>query len=354
MRAKSLILLVIALGCGMIAAVGVSKAVMDKGPAQQVEASVEIFVAVKDLQQGEKITAENVKLEKWPKNRVPEGATFNLEQVENWYTKNQLFAGEPILEKKIEETSNSFSTNVPKGYRIFDIAGGGGYIKPGDHVDILGTFKSGGRNSVSEIRTVMRNVKVHGINGSTLREAEEDEKGRASRTTTFQLLVKESQLEALTLAKALGTLQLNLRPFDEDENSDNGEEFLSWIKSSAPVDQEAAEVAEPTPTLTSTFGGMQQQPKAEPKNTLTIISGDSIKQYEWTKANELPREVNNQPAAPTGSQIPAFGQAGYGGYGSANGNVYSEYGGYQPTYPVSTSNGESTPDEEATKPTKVE
>lgn len=352
MRAKSLILLVIALGCGMIAAVAVSKAVMDKGPVQQAEATIEIFVAVKDLQQGEKITAENVKLEKWPKNRVPEGATYKLEQVESWYTKNQLFAGEPILEKKIEETSNSFSTNVPKGYRIFDIAGGGGYIKPGDHVDILGTFKSGGRNSVSEIRTVMRNVKVHGINGSTLREADDEEKGRGSKNTTFQLLVKETQLEALTLAKALGTLQLNLRPFDEDENSDNGEEFLSWIKSSEQSNQEVAEVEETSSlsTFTSTYAGSQPA-AAEPKNTLTIISGDSIKRYEWSKENELPKEVTNQPAPTSNQQIPAFG---YGSSGSANGNVYGEYGGYQPTYPVSTSSGGTSTGAGETEPSKVE
>ncbi|MEZ6138302.1 MAG: hypothetical protein R3C53_25750 [Pirellulaceae bacterium] len=49
MRAKSLILLVVALGCGMIAAVAVSKTVMkpDSGPV--AEATVEIFVAAKDL-----------------------------------------------------------------------------------------------------------------------------------------------------------------------------------------------------------------------------------------------------------------------------------------------------------------
>ena len=110
MRAKSLILLVIALGCGMIAAVAVSKAVMDNGPTETVEATVEIFVAVKDLPHAEKISAETVKLDKWPKSRVPEGALYKLEQVEGKFTKQNIFANEPILDRKLSESRESFST----------------------------------------------------------------------------------------------------------------------------------------------------------------------------------------------------------------------------------------------------
>ncbi len=92
MRAKSLVLLVIALGCGMIAAVGVSKAIMDKAPEQAEEASVEIFVAVKDLPHAQKISADSVKLEKWPRSRLPEGALVNLNELDGKYTNQQIFA----------------------------------------------------------------------------------------------------------------------------------------------------------------------------------------------------------------------------------------------------------------------
>ena len=59
------------------------------------------------------------------------------------------------------------------------------------------------------------------------------------------MLVKESQLEALTLANSMGELRMNLRPFGEDnvEGADNGESFLSWINENdeskpQPVKQE--------------------------------------------------------------------------------------------------------------------
>ncbi len=340
MRAKSLILLVVALGCGMIAAVAVSKAVMDDGPTEKVEATVEIFVAVKDLPHAERISAENVKLDKWPKSRVPEGALYNLEQVEGKFTKQNIFANEPILERKLSESRESFSTGVPPGYRIFDIVGNAGYIKPGDHVDILGTFKLGGRNSAPESRTVMRNVKVHGINGITTRDTDQDSPARG-KGTVFQLLVKESQLEALTLANSLGELQLNLRPFGEDgrtDDTDNGESFLTWVNDSESVPEKVEEPqpAEPvnqllTRSMEQLFS-RQPEPEIEPKHKMLIITPNGVKTYEWTNDRELPREAVEKPAnADQGDRVGAATALK-----DSSENVYSGYGGYSPTYPIGT------------------
>jgi pilus assembly protein CpaB len=339
MRAKSLVLLVIALGCGMIAAVAVSKAVMDKGP-EQTEAMVEIFVAVSDLPHAQKITAESVKLEKWPKSRVPEGALINLEQLEGKFTNQMIFANEPILERKLADSRESFSTTIPPGYRVFDIPGNAGYIKPGDHVDIVGTFKIGGRNGAAESRTVMRNVQVFGINGVTTRDP--DDNNTAVKGTTFQLLVKESQLEALTLANSMGELRLNLRPFGEDSedgsDTDNGDAFLSWINetesNSKPQSQES--ITSVSTTVESLFSG-NSSPVApiadKPKHEMVIITPNSLKRYQWSEATDLPQEVAEPPLTGGNSSNEGL-QANP--WGSSTGNVYSGYGGYSPTYPTST------------------
>lgn len=332
MRAKSLILLVVALGCGMIAAVGVSKAVMDKGPTEVVEATVEIFVAVKDLPHGQKISAENVKLEKWAKSRVPEGALTSLEQVEAKYTKQMIFAGEPLLDRKLDDSRESFSTHIPPGHRIFDILGSAGYIKPGDHVDIIGTFALGGRGAVPESRTVMRNVQVFGINGVTTRDSDSANVGKGS---VFQLLVKESQMEALTLANRMGELRLNLRPFEEEAETgaDNGESFLSWINESeeekTPVLPQ--QVAAVSATVQGLFGGAAEP--TEPKHEMLIITPNGMKKYQWSDNSEIPREVTEEANDGYRSQSSAMTANQYGG---ASENVYSGYGGYSPTYPTST------------------
>lgn len=330
MKAKTLILLFVALGCGMIAAVAVSKAVMTNQNGPVEEAMVEIIVAAKDMQQGEQISAEDVKLEQWPQARLPEGAVFDLSLIEDKFTKQSIFTGEPILERKVNDTSESLSTTVPPGFRIFDIKSDANYIKPGDHVDILGTFHPGGHNTPPESRTVMRNIKVHGTNGSSTRDDESEDGPRAiNRGIMFQLLVKESQLEALTLADSMGTLQLNLRPFDEDREQfeDDGEEFLSWARKAGSSDDDLPTRQIPvfnlSPTTSDDSDGNAQ--------TMLIVTPNGIRKYEWTDENPLPQEVlpENESNEPYRGAVPPTN-------GGPNGNVYSGYGGYSPTYPTST------------------
>lgn len=325
MRAKSLILLVVALGCGMIAAVGVSKTLMNSdGPV--TESTTEIFVAVKDLLHGQAISAENVKLEKWPSNRIPEGALRSLEQIEGKFSNQSIFAGEPLLEKKISDSRETFSTRIPTGFRIFDIEGSAGYIKPGDHVDIVGTFESGGRNSIPETRTVMRNVQVFGIDGITTRDSESsNEKKRGS---IFQLLVKETQVEALTLAENLGDLRLNLRPFGEGNDElvgpDNGETFISWVRDSRKEET----VVEELPVSTNF---VPSAPAVTEKNSIIVRTPEGFKKYEWVNDTDVPEEVLESAQVPEAGR---FTSSQFGG-SSSFGNVSSEYGGYAPTYPNS-------------------
>ncbi|RMF43067.1 MAG: Flp pilus assembly protein CpaB [Planctomycetota bacterium] len=331
MRSKPLVLLTVALGCGMIAAVGVSKALMKGDSGTGSEAMVEILVATEDLSQADKISAEKVKLEKWPKRRVPEGAITKLEQVDGKFTRQMIFAGEPILEKKITDSRASFSVNVPPGYRIFDIEGEAGYIKPGDHVDIVGIFHPPGRDSVPETRTVMRNVKVHGINGNTSRDADDSETGnRNTRGTTFQLLVRENQLEALALAKGMGKLQLHLRPLDEndEEDADSGQEFLSWVQDQQKQDTEEKGAPILPGLFTQLAPRLNPSSKATPsakKHRMVIVTPEGFTEYEWSDNDELPRPVSLVEDEELDTQD--------GGSDSNYENVSSGYGGYTPTYP---------------------
>ncbi|MCA9191841.1 MAG: Flp pilus assembly protein CpaB [Planctomycetales bacterium] len=319
MRAKPLILLVIALGCGMIAAVGVSKAVMNNGDATPtVEATTEIFVAVQDLKNGAKITADAVKLEKWPNSRLPEGAITQLEVLEQKFTNQQIFAGEPILERKLSDSLDSFSTQIPPGYRVFDIPGSSGYIKPGDHVDVVGTFKLD--MGKAETKTVLRNIEVFGINGITSRDSE-----ISSNQVNFQLLVKESQLEALTLAHEMGELRLSLRPFGEDRESDtdNGRPFLDWIDRSAKK-----EVLTSQPVPEPVF---QMNPIVDEKKEILVITPEGITRYEYSEEDSIPRMVIEQganDAAAAATPVKRWGTP-------PKANVYSGYAGYAPTYPTS-------------------
>ena len=336
MRAKSLLLLIIALGCGTVASVGISQVMMDKknsGPAEIP--TTEIYVTVKDVDVNQKLTAELVKLEQWPQNRVPEGAIFKLEQVVDRYVRQRMYPGEPILAGKLNDTIVGVDTEIPRGYRVFDLSvnernGGSGYIKPGARVDVLGTFKV---NSVTESRTVMRNVRIFGINGVTVRN---DDPSNTSRATTFQLLVHESQMDALNLATAMGELRCTLRGTVENQDTDNstdtGEEFITWIrgtdssKATPPVNLNASNGFD-------IFGGAPAialpAPTEEKKKQLLIITPNGVSKYQWSEDDELPQKVESK------SDAQALALSGSGGGVTGT-------GGYTPTYPTSTSGGTST------------
>ena len=76
MRPKSLILLVLALGCGLVAAIGINQVLANRPVAQVTDSgeTVPIFVALTDIGLGDPLTPQVLKLEEWPKMKVPPGA----------------------------------------------------------------------------------------------------------------------------------------------------------------------------------------------------------------------------------------------------------------------------------------
>lgn len=329
MRAKSLILLVVALGCGMVAAVAVSKAVMSKGGGDTAEPTVEIFVAAKDIKNTEKLTADVVKLEQWPQSRLPEGALFKLEQLEGKFSNQNMFAGEPILEKKLSESRESLSTRMPPGYRVFNFTAADiGYIKPGDRVDVVGTFKLEGRGSSAETKTVMRNVEVFAINGISTRDPDGK---HASGNANFQLLVKETQVEALTLAHSLGELRISLCPLEETDEklkNDNGESFLSWVNQKGASKKDKEPATSITASISDMMGGAQAP--EEEKHEMLIVTPNGITRYQWSASSQLPKQVIEEEEN-EGGEPP---QGRMTNWQPPIGNVYSGYGGYTPTYPT--------------------
>ncbi len=335
MRAKSLLLLIIALGCGTVASVGISQVMMDQKQGNNEPPTVEIYVAIKDVDVNQKLTSELIKLEKWPQNRVPDGAIFKLEDVENRFVRQRMYPGEPILAGKLNNTIVGVDTEIPKGYRVFDLSvnernGGSGYIKPGARVDVLGTFKV---NNVTESRVVMRNVRIFGINGVTVRDTDP---GTTSRATTFQLLVHESQMDALNLATALGELRCTLRGTVENNDNrdatDTGEAFISWIRG---TDTRVASVVNSAgSTGGDIFGGPStlalEPPTEEKKKELLIITPNGVTKYQWSRDDELPQRV--EPQNESNSSAGAITAA----------SLINGLGGYTPQYPTTPGGAPST------------
>jgi pilus assembly protein CpaB len=331
MRSKSIVLLALALGCGLVASIGISqvmdarnKAAGDQGDKQGV------FVAMLDVQANEELTAQNIKLEEWPKNIVPQGALTKLEEVEGKRCRMKLYAGEPILSSKLLGASDSVGAakDIPEGYRVSQVkvdsvSGASNLILPGDRVDVLLFRQPPGSNpNATAAKIVLQDIKVFAVDTHTETEfsRNKSEQGEPISAKTISLLVTPQQSLILHAASEVGgAVRLVLRNPDDDlhvsthdatladifgpdqhsdrnkeQNGDKGnqDDVSGWLDQ-----QKEKTVVPPLPTTTATA----------PPRQMIVIMGSSVKQVDLPGGGELPQ---NQPTAdspavesPPGSEL---------------------------------------------------
>lgn len=308
MRAKNMMLFVVAVGCGLVASIGVSQYMERASGATGEVETAEIFVAITEVAPGQKLDAQNVKLEEWPKDRVPEGAITELEKLADQFTRTRLYAGEPILVAKLMDSSirGSEAITIPKGFRVVSVpvtvdTAVAGMLQPGDRVDILVFLRKNAEIPETGTRTLLRDVNVFGVDGTTDRSIDAD--GQARNLRTVALLVTPKQAEMVMLGKELGSLFLTLRrPDDTTEHIGDGE----TVKSLLGQESEAAtETKKPEGDSDFTkwlnHQNAQPQPPQPPAPQpviwkMRVLSGNGSREFEWTDENELPVEVTSVPA----------------------------------------------------------
>jgi pilus assembly protein CpaB len=225
MRARSVALLLLALGCGLVASIGITQVIGKRGtaPADPTGETNAIFVALEDVPFGEALTPQVLRLESWPEGKVPAGALARIEDVEGRRTRTKLYAGEPILENKLFAkgvSEQGYSTMIPKGYRVVavrvDLVSGSGLILPGDRVDVLVHLLRNPVHGILETttRTILQDVKVFAVN-SVVETQGQDEKTITAQT--ISLLVTPEHAQIVMLAEELGRLRLIMRSFEDDE-----------------------------------------------------------------------------------------------------------------------------------------
>ncbi|MFZ5829230.1 MAG: Flp pilus assembly protein CpaB [Planctomycetota bacterium] len=226
MRGKSLALLTLALGCGLVASIGITQVVAKRSgdaPALSGETTT-IFVALKDLGMGDVLSPDVLRLEQWPKDKLPPGALTDIKEVEGRRTRTRLWAGEPILESKLygkNEVVGSLTPLIPKGYRVLglkvdDVSATGNLIKPGERVDVLMFVERKPDKGIYETttKTVMQDVKVFAVNDDVGMDQDRDPK--TIRAKVISLLVTPEQATKLTLASEMGRIRLVMRRPDDD------------------------------------------------------------------------------------------------------------------------------------------
>jgi pilus assembly protein CpaB len=298
MQSKSLILLILALGCGVVASIGITQVMANRsaGPAVPKLETAPVFVIKEDIPLGNQLTAEVLKLEQWPKDKVPEGALGKLEDVEGRRPRTKLFAGEPVLDVKLlskGESAGGAAPQIPVGYRsvpvrVDEVSGGAAMILPGDRVDVLVYAKQGNGISQTLTKTILQDVKVFAVDAQWTLES--DEGGKAIRAKTISMLLTPEQTERVMLAHELGKIRLALRsPNDHEEAElpDGGHRIGQVFGDSQMADHErdSTLMAQATPQLPLPMTDMMEQP-GQPSHTVRVISGAKVNQVKMLGAPE--------------------------------------------------------------------
>jgi pilus assembly protein CpaB len=184
---------------------------------------VPVVVAAVDVSEGTVITMEMVSQRSIPEQFVtssvvkPDSASYVIGQK----VMVSLQAGDPLLWNQFETTraTERLTAKVIKKMRAVTIEAKattavGGWVRPNDHIDIIGTFKDPDTNQQVAL-TLLQNVVVLAtgkITGTTnINLIPENERTYGNVT----LMVVPEEGEILTLAQELGNLTLALRN-DED------------------------------------------------------------------------------------------------------------------------------------------
>ncbi|QEG39491.1 Flp pilus assembly protein CpaB [Roseimaritima ulvae] len=283
MRSKTLLLAIAGI-CGTIAAVGASKLLQGQGSAEK-QPMAEIFVTVQDVEIGEQFTAENIKLEPWPLDRMPEGAIKDLENVEGMYSNQRLYAGEPLIARKISATPGNTRRDIPRDYSVVSLqtdtaTGMGTLVEPGDRVNVIGFFKKSDVIPQTMTQKILTGIRVYAVDGRKRRTEGETV---STPARTISLLIHKKDEEAWTYANELGRVRLSLSHPDEYENNNesdgadsSGQEFLKWIADhSKKADEQPVVVTTPEPAVVEVAAAPTDEPLRMQK-----ISGGVTYMYE--------------------------------------------------------------------------
>ncbi len=196
----------------------------------------EILVAARDIKLGKDLTEADLKWQVWPEEALFKGAIKRKDDqsVLDAASGKVLFtlgAGQPVHPDMLagDGKGNFLAVTLREGMRAVAISVKarsmvGGFVGPGDYVDVILTHKVRVRNrddaEVASMinryasETILENVRVLAIDQTAKRE---EDKAKVARTITLEVAPNDAQ--KLALVSEMGDLTLSLRGIGDDTKS---------------------------------------------------------------------------------------------------------------------------------------
>jgi pilus assembly protein CpaB len=246
--------------------------------------NITVIVAARDIAAYETITADALSTSEMNTQAAPAGVITDPQSAIGLVAQMPISAGTAITSAHVgpRTAAQGLTFIIPQGMRAVTVAldpisGVGGFVYPGDRVDVLTTFQQG---EVAITKTILQNVEVLAMNEQTTRPAaqtgqpSDQPSGQATEAPAVEqvrsatLAVSPDQAQSLLLSAFKGAVHLALRPReDESMISLTGQSDWALMGMEPPSNGEDEEAApEMPPMMYPGWGapGMQQPPAAQP------------------------------------------------------------------------------------------
>jgi pilus assembly protein CpaB len=257
-----------------------------------------VVVAKVEIPLGQRIALDQLMLAPIPNGSAPEGAFRKIDEVAGRVAITPIGVREPVTSLKLapEGTGGGLSAVIPEGYRamtvkVDDVVGVSGFVMPGSYVDVVAVIvppTAQGVQSQGPIsKIVLQHIKVL-ASGAKIDSPENQREPNSTKAVTLQ--VTPEQAEKLSLAANEGKLQLVMRSYTDQEDS----QTKGVNKHSLLTDDSSAQDPEPkteqpkvvkkkpvTPKRVAAAMPKEEKPPVQaPRNSVELIEGSKRREVD--------------------------------------------------------------------------
>ncbi|QDT55319.1 hypothetical protein Pan44_33620 [Caulifigura coniformis] len=332
MKPKTLMLLCVAVGCGLVAMIGVQQA-LNKPKTTEVR-TVHVAVALTDINPGDPLSEGNVGFKEIPVEGAREDSVTKPDQYAQRSLKVAVLQGDYITKGKLNEKGViGKSAQIPIGSRIATInvdetQSASNMLNPGDKVDVLVTFDVKTSMGVeTKSVTLLERVDVFAVQDKTKGDRLATGDNSKVNARQISLVVTPEEVNWLALAQRKGQLGLVWRnPLDKTLQTTKAatEKLLSDLRGldgqnrpevgGPEMPEEPKSVVQEKPAapdlssfLESTKAAIPSPPKPAPVPEKTEVATWEVKVYKGNDIQSYPfeltkEEAKNEPEKKTDSE----------------------------------------------------
>jgi pilus assembly protein CpaB len=214
--------------CALIASFLVYRTLRHKTAPQVVEVpKVAVVYAKKPIPARSAVTLEQLEVRRVPTEMVNPNTVRDPQAAVGLIARSSIFQGEAVLKDRLLQKGQPYNLSllIPPGMRAITVAidevkGVAGFLKPGERVDVIGTYEFMEPKAHRIAWTVIQDAEILAV-AQNMGDTEQPQKADAKTAgqkdpaklgASVTLAVTPTQAQQLTLSEELGVLRLTLRP----------------------------------------------------------------------------------------------------------------------------------------------